>query len=682
MTEATATFGVRAANLCSAPELLALERTEGRSEPFAAVDALIGDVVVPLRAEHVIESVAGRNSATVSLVGMGNEAHETLASQFSLEAQHAKGSWFVPEKVSLKTGLANLAWSFANYPRYASGIVWEDKASVLPLSCPDAVVFWAVLQPMFEQLFAPFELRGRLLGTKSAEDQLATWAEVDAIVGALGLELGDELAVMRYGAGWGSLRAPEQLAAKQRLLAALASQASTDLGASYRAYRLAPLLERYYDKAKGGMARRKSVLTKPLEKTLSGFFGGDWLGFLRYIGETPHPDEEIATAIPAPELFVGGTKDASVVASDLGLPADEVQRALATFWASAEGGAPAAISPVEEHVVALKAYWGEFDAIHARQAPGMKPLYGLTEFAHSGAMDPDWILEDGRYSPRCYLDLLSPALLNDIERLWGPTMLARWPERIVTEMAPHAALSETFGPALRFWHEVALTSWYISEGPYAVTDMAGLPARHEYVLETLKTLGCPIDPAMFTELIEGEAKLGPEEPVEKEQVSLGFSLYTRTRRPGFEILRDIVTQHRRAWAERYLDAYLKTCWDTELREAARHHAEVIAAKGKPPTPKQFARHALAATNHWLGGDMSAFYAAIGEKSSRPSRAGLPHATRPHRIRKSGVWRAGRSALCPPGRRRQPGGGSRSGAGAGPAEQVRLAGLTEPEGHPT
>ena len=39
----------------------------------------------------------------------------------------------MPEKVSLKTGLANLPWSFANYPRYASGIVWEEKASVLPL---------------------------------------------------------------------------------------------------------------------------------------------------------------------------------------------------------------------------------------------------------------------------------------------------------------------------------------------------------------------------------------------------------------------------------------------------------------------------------------------------------------------------------------------------------------------
>ena len=562
--------------------------SEGRAEQFAALDALIGDVVAALHARRVCRvGSAGATTATVSLAAWHPKPKNSSVGVL-LEAQHAKGSWFIPEKVSLKTGLANLPWSFATYPRYASGIVWEERASVLPLSCPDSVAFWAVFQPLFEQLFAPFELRGRLSGTKSAEDQLAVWTAVDELVVALGFEVDDELAVMRYGAGWGSLRAPEQLAAKQRLLDQLAAQANIDLGARYRAYRLASLVERYYSKAKGGMARRKSVLTKPLEKTLSGFFGGDWLAFLHYIGEAPHPDEEIVTAIPTLEIFVGGTKDARAVAADLGLPADEVQRALATFWATSEGSPPTTISPVEERVATLKAYWSEFDAVHAHQAPGMRPLYGLVEFTRSG-MESDWVLQDGRYSPGCYLELLSHALLDDIERLWGPTMLARWPDRIVTEISPHAALAETFGRALRFWHEVALTTWYLAEGPYAVTDTAGLLGRHAVDLEDLAALGCPVDAALFAELIEGEAKLGPEEPVDKKQVSPAFSLYTLTRRPGFEILRDIVTRHRRAWAERYLDPYLKTRWDSELREAARHHAEAIAAKGKPPTPKQFAR---------------------------------------------------------------------------------------------
>ena len=114
-------------------------------------------------------------------------------------------------------------------------------------------------------------------------------------------------------------------------------------------------------------------------------------------------------------------------------------------------------------------------------------------------------------------------------------MLARWPDRIVTEISPHAGLAGTFGRALRFWHEVALTTCYLAGGPYAVTDTAGLAERHAVDLEDLAALGCPVDSILFPELIEGEAKLGPEEPVDEQQVSPAFSLYSLTRRPGFEI---------------------------------------------------------------------------------------------------------------------------------------------------
>ncbi|MDX6600686.1 MAG: hypothetical protein QOE87_4573 [Gaiellales bacterium] len=43
-------------------------------------------------------------------------------------------------------------------------------------------------------------------------------------------------------------------------------------------------------------------------RTLTGFFGGDWLRLLRYLEEAPHPDEEIVAAIPQTKLFVGGKK--------------------------------------------------------------------------------------------------------------------------------------------------------------------------------------------------------------------------------------------------------------------------------------------------------------------------------------------------------------------------------------
>ena len=47
-----------------------------------------------------------------------------------------------------------------------------------------------------------------------------------------------------------------------------------------------------------------------------------------------------------------------------------------------------------------------------------------------------------------------------------------------------------------------------------------------------------------------------------------------------------------------------------------------------PSARQFASHAAVATNRWFGGDISAFYAAIGEKSAiRPARVSLIPADR-------------------------------------------------------
>ena len=70
MTEESS-FGSRAATLSGARELLDLERSEGRAERFAALDALVGDVVTrTLHAQRVVESERGRNTATVSLAGL------------------------------------------------------------------------------------------------------------------------------------------------------------------------------------------------------------------------------------------------------------------------------------------------------------------------------------------------------------------------------------------------------------------------------------------------------------------------------------------------------------------------------------------------------------------------------------------------------------------------------------
>ena len=110
------------------------------------------------------------------------------------------------------------------------------------------------------------------------------------------------------------------------MLAALASQASPHLASRYRAHRLAPLIARYYEKAKGGVAKRKQVITKAFQRDLSAFFGGDWLRFLGYLGEQPHPEEQIDSALPEIKLMVSSTKSAASVAESLGLPPKKSKR--------------------------------------------------------------------------------------------------------------------------------------------------------------------------------------------------------------------------------------------------------------------------------------------------------------------------------------------------------------------
>jgi len=598
-------FGARASSLTDPVSLIEFESKEGKGEFFAEVDALLADVAVrALRREAIVQVQRGRDADFVSIIGLDVALQTALGDGFTLANQNSRGAWFLPEKTSLKAGLVNLPNTFARFPRFATGLAWEARARVLLADSPAAVFLWAALEPLFEQLFIPFDLRGRTAGMKSREGQVAAWASLDELASALGFDIGDELAVMHYGGGWSRLPAAEQLEAKQRLLAALEAQAGERLAARYRAYRLLPLIGRYYNKAKNGQALRKQVLNRPLEKTLVAFFGGDWLRLLQYLGEASHPGEEIVVAIPETKLFVGGAKGPVEAGTQCDVPSEEHDRAL---------------SAVVERVTVLKAFWGHFDEIHSRQAPRTPDLWGLVE--EDQRVRISWDGSDS-YNFQLYRKLLPVEVVAQVDRLWGSVMLPRWPDRIVSEISPHALMAVTFGPALRFWQGCALTAWFVCEGPSSRTDLAGFATYYQGVLSDLEGVGCPIDPALFAELRDAETRLGAPEPItekisSQEDVVLGLKIEIRItrgeRRAGFKLLRDIITRYRRSWADEYLDSYLRERWESELREAARRHAHVIAEKGKPPTPKQFARHAEAATNHWFGGDLSFFYAAIGEE---------------------------------------------------------------------
>jgi hypothetical protein len=213
------------------------------------------------------------------------------------------------------------------------------------------------------------------------------------------------------------------------------------------------------------------------------------------------------------------------------------------------------------------------------------------------------------------------ALLHDVQGLWGTKVLPRFPDRLVTQSQPLSATWIAFGPAIEYWHRAGLNAWGICEGSWSHTELAN---SEEYVAKAgaqLAAAGFPADTRMFDELRAAESQLGPEEEIwedVKEEQSEFFTFSIRTgggtRRDGFEILRDIITRHRRAWTEANLAGYLQSRWKTELQDAGQEYHRHLAAKNKAPTIKQFARIAAVAANNWFGGDLSAVYGVLALKS--------------------------------------------------------------------
>lgn len=624
------TFGRSAAQLTGTSALLDLERASGRAERFQALDAFLGAILArSLRGEQgVALTHLNRDESRVELIGLDGPQRAFLDATFALSTQQARGAWFIPDSASVRIGWVDLPAAMQRHEGFAAGIAWEEREKLNLQSNADAMALWALLEPLADSLYLPFALRGPQTGAKAPEETAKLWAESGLFFEAIGLDIQKELAALRPGKGWSKLRAAEQHAAKQQLMNAIARHVTPETAARYRALRISGLITQYYKKAKAeGRAKRTQVVTKSLERVLSAFFGGDWLAFLDYLGEAPHTEEQIATQLPKPRLYVSASSRAAEIAAQQGLPVEEVERMMATFWQQ-----PASASPVEHRVELLRRYWNAFDAVHARQTAGMPSLWGLVEERRSAAS----LTETNGAAPHpfLYTRLLPADLVADVERLWDTMMLARYPEYILSEPYPHAAMAEAFGPALIFWHGCALTAWFLCEGPSSRTDMAGLAEYHRRHLDAMAAYGSPVDPRLFEELVAAEQRLGPPQPTNENVmrqdagngISFTITVSSGSRRNGFERLRDIITRHRRAWAERYLDSYLRARWDTPLRTANQAYNKLLHDKGKAPTAKQTAKLAEDVTNQWFAGDIHAFYGAIGEKSPiQPvHRRRLPH----------------------------------------------------------
>lgn len=637
MSSESISFGRRALEAPSVKAFLELEDQEKRGESFAILDALITSVFVrSLQGERIISMTENEvYESSLRIDGLTPEQSEFLSASYGLAQQQSKGAWFLPDKAGLGGGLANFSSYLSQGFRFPHTLASLERGKVPLKDSAEAIFFWAVLGPMFERLIYPFELRGRLSGSLLPEEEAQAWDEVGFFLDSLGFQNTAELSALR--GNWKDFPdASTQLTAKRHFLLALRGTADSRIGTRYRLFMFRSLIEQYYKKSKAdGRVKRKQALTKPFQTTLSGFFQGDWLGLLDYLGEQPHPEEQIVTALPKTPLRVGGASRAAEIAARQGISPEEVERIAAALW-----GESAGTSPVEARISTLNKFWDAFDCIHAKQKTGMKPLWGLVEETGSIAFERN---AETPYQPSLYRELFSPELNNEIESLWGNVMLTKWPDRIVTEPFPHRLMAETFGPALSFWQSCALTAWFICEGPYSRTDMAGLAHHQRRELHELNEMQTPVSEQLFVELKDGETRLGPEEAVTRDEstteighgLSFTISMSTGTRRKGFEILRNIITRHRRSWANQYLNTYLRARWESEIKTAANAFNLFLGEKGgKAPTLKQFARSAALSTNHWFNGNVSGLYRTIGEKSpTEPTQLTLMPKDRPAFVRR-------------------------------------------------
>lgn len=615
------TFGRRL--LDAAPgDALDLEREAGRSEAFAPLDCLLDHVVrQSLGGTRVAELSKTRARGHQLAVPVLTESDLDWASLArSREAIQRNGFWSVPEKASVRVGPLASAWSLRERGRFGPQVSHDERAR-LALDSPTAILTWAALVPAVDLLYRPVYLRTVEAGEGDRETQIAEWAAVADALSALGLSGLPAFQAIRYGGGWSQLPVEDRHQALLDYCDDLLHALPDDAGSRLRLHLARPLVEKYYDRARqDGTALQKRVVIAALRPHLVAVWGGDWPAFVAYLGESVHAQEHVATALPAIDLAQAPAADLDAVASATGTTTDDVAAvAAAVFGADA---LDAADGP--DCVAVLRRFWDTFDVEHARQTfASPTSLWGLVDSGSLGPA-PD---NSGVYGHDLYRSRLPAPLVADVESLWGGHAWSRNPQRTVTEWSPHARMAQAFGPALAFWEGVALTAWFVCEGPYSRTDLPGLPEYHAREIAALADAGAPVDPAFLDAISKAERLLGPPQEVWRDEKTLPsesglFTITTRvgggTRRDGFERVRDLITAARRAWADQHLDSYLHARRTLALEGAAgRYHVAVNARGGKPPTIKQTAKQAADAVNLWLGGDLAAFYRLIREKSPAP-----------------------------------------------------------------
>ena len=612
----------------TADPLLDWETTHGKTERFDGLDQLVADSLAAEWQGRDIVAIhkdpAGRRyKDRVEATQLPPEQQHLLHQQYAVDEQQRRGAWYIPDELSLKPWASTLPITLNAQPRQALTLAHDVTAGTdTATNTPAAVWLWSTVEPVLELLVRPLTLwAGERAPLRSREEAETAWTSTVEDLRRLNIGL-DELAQPFAPQRWASRSRGEQQRARETYLAGLRSIDPAELARRTRALRVQKLLAVLAKKTKGKPQAplARTALTKAHQPTLSAYFGGHWLSLLDYTGLQAHPSEEVITALPEPALLVNTGQDSvSTIAQAQNLATDDVEAILAAYL----GTKPRQQSPIDERLTALQRWWDAFDNIHAKQEPGMPELWGLVD----DGLPLVTVSNPRRGAARQYRALLPHDITVEVDRLWDGLTLPQWPENIVSEPHPHRLMAEAIGPAARFWHGVALTAWYETEDGYSRNTLDEVADAHRADLAALDELGCSVDSALFDDLIAVQKTFGEPREVRGTMTtrSLGNGIAVEHwtgswgRREGFERARDVITRHRRVWASAHLPDYLAARWRQDLSQAVHRYHKHLAAKGKPPTFKQFSRIAASAANRWFNGDLSGIYRAMGESAPHTPR---------------------------------------------------------------
>jgi hypothetical protein len=163
VSEVERTFGLELRSIASIEDGLALEATTDRGRQFLSVDSLLKELLESALqgvrvAKLIRDDVRG---AQVSILILKESSQDLLNEMFAVHRQQSRGAWYLPDSVSLKLGLANLVAHFQAQPRFALGIVSEERASVALSTSPDVLCLWALVERFFDLLSAGRRRSGR-----------------------------------------------------------------------------------------------------------------------------------------------------------------------------------------------------------------------------------------------------------------------------------------------------------------------------------------------------------------------------------------------------------------------------------------------------------------------------------------------------------------------------------------